>query len=213
MELYRKLKLNADLPLWLINAPDDCLRLFSGYTIKEKLAGNSAPRQLILFAWSAAELAHFISKYSGFITNDTLFWVCYPRKSGTISSDLWMMNGWACVFDAGFRGQATASLNDDWTGFRITKAPKAKASICDVPIEERKVDGIDFVKRTVTLPDDALGLVNKYAGMAAYFNTLSFTAKKEYVIGITESKRAETRIRRIEKMISDLQAKMHTRKK
>ena len=118
------------------------------------------------------------------------------------------MKAWDIVFKSGYRGQTSVSINDTWTGMRFTNAPKKTATICDLPMEERKVEGIDFVNRTVHLPADALSALNKYKGMAAFFSAMSFTHKKEYVQAIVDAKKEETRKRRIEKTIEMLLQKM-----
>ena len=78
-------------------------------------------------------------------------------------------------------------------------------------MEERKHEGIDYIKRTTTLPKDALAAVNKYKGLADHFYAQSFTCQKEYVMAITEAKKPETRTKRIEKMIEMLLPKMHAK--
>jgi hypothetical protein len=211
MELLQKLKIKPDLPLWLINAPDGCMQLFAGLTIMHAPVKNKQAGQLMLFVTSREELEHYLVKMAVHIGHETLFWICYPKKSGAIASDLVLMKSWDSVFMAGYRGQTSVSINDDWSGLRVTNAPREKPSIADVPMEERKIEGIDFVKRTVKLPDDATQAMNEYKGLAACFDSLSFTSKKEYVVAIIEAKKQETRERRIEKMISELQQKMHTR--
>ena len=211
MELLQKLKLKQEQPLWLINAPDDCNGLFDGFNIIKKTGKDMPAGQLLLFVTSSDELYQSLVALDDYIGTDTLFWICYPKKSGTISSDLEGMKTWEGVLQMGYRGQSSASVNDDWSALRLTKAPKVKATLCDLPMDERKVEGIDFVKRTVQLPADALAAVDAFKGMAAYFDSLSFTTKKEYVIAITESKKPETRIRRIEKMVRELGEKMQVR--
>ena len=209
MQLIKKLRLKPEKPLWLINAPADCIDLFADYNLIMKTGKVKPADQLILFAFNSADLFHFLSASEDYITPQTLFWVFYPKKSGSFSSDLVLMKPWEQVFKMGFRGQTSVSVNDNWTGLRITNAPRQKPSICDRPMEERKVEGIDFANRTVKLPSDAQEAMNQYTGISNCFNALSFTDKKEYVIAITDAKKEETRIKRINKMIGDLQNKMH----
>ena len=92
---------------------------------------------------------------------------------------------------------------------RFTSAPKKAPSICDVPMHERKVEGIDFINRTIQLPPDVLAAFSAHKGLHDFFNTMSFTHKKEYMQSIADAKKPETRIRRIEKMIEMLQEKMN----
>ncbi len=211
MELLKKLRLSIDKPLWLINAPDNCIDYFAGYTIKQKPGKEKPVGQLILFAKSGDELNSYLIKLADYIGHDTLFWICYPKKTGSIQSDLILMKTWDIVFNSGYRGQTSVSIDDDWTGMRFTNAPRAKPSDCDLPMEERKHEGIDYVKRTTTLPKDALAAVNKYKGLADYFYGQSFTCQKEYVMAITEAKKPETRTKRIEKMVEMLLPKMHAK--
>jgi bacteriocin resistance YdeI/OmpD-like protein len=212
MDLLTKLRVKADEPLWLINAPANCFGLFPRLEIKEKLPAKKMVDQMILFAHDSKELNHYFPAISEHVSPDTLLWIFYPKKAGSITSDLIEMNNWDIVFKSGYRGQTSVSVNDDWTGFRITNAPKKAPTICDVPMEERKVEGIDFVNRTVTLPVDAIAVLGRYKGMVDFFNTMSFTHKKEHVMAIVDAKKEETRMRRIDKMAEMLQQKMMAKK-
>lgn len=212
MELLKKLRIKTEEPIWLINAPADTLYLFDDLTVKEKLGKEKSVSQLILFAADSRELAHYITKLAPYIGHETLFWIAYPKKSGSISSDLIKMEGWDVMFQSGYRGQTSVSINDDWTGMRFTNAPAKKPSTYNLPPEERNIEGIDFIKRTVKLPPDALAAVKKHKGLEDYFSSLAFTHKKEHVVAILDAKKPETRTRRIEKMIEMLQQKMHAKK-
>lgn len=212
-ELLKKLRVNVDKPLWLINAPDDCLSLFEELEIKSKLQGKRPVPQLILFAYDSADFAKYLPLLECYIAHETLFWICYPKKTGAYTSDLIQMKPWEMIFNAGYRGQTSVSVNDDWTGMRFTNAPKTKESICDLPMEERKVEGIDFKKRTVQLPADVQAAVDKHKGLSDVFYAMSFTNKKEIVMAIADAKKPETRLRRIEKLVEELKQKSAVPKK
>lgn len=209
MDLLKKLHVNIDKPLWVINAPANCLYLFDGLTIKQKTGKEKPVSQLIVFLTSSNELVHYIDKLAPYIGHETLFWIAWPKKSGAVSSDLIHMKSWDVVFNSGYRGQTSVSINDNWTGFRVTNAPPKKPPTYGIAPEDRNVEGIDFVKRTVQLPADALVAVRRYKGLENYFNSLAFTHKKEHVMAILDAKKVDTRRRRIEKMIEMLQQKMH----
>lgn len=209
MSLIHKLRIKPHLPLVLIHAPDDCVHLLDDVALITHATGEKPASQLVLFAVSSNELAHELGILKDYISPETLFWVCYPKKSGAIASDLILMRSWDVVTEAGFRGQTSVSINDDWSALRLTNAPKARPSICDLPMEERKSEGIDYVNRTVQLPPDALKMTGGYPGLSAFFDSLSFTAKKEFALSIADAKKEETRRKRIEKMIAELTLKMH----
>jgi hypothetical protein len=213
MDLVKKLRLNTDQPLWLINVPDDCRTLFPGFEIKEKASKKDQIPQLMLFVMGSKELVHELSIISAHISPDTVFWICYPKKSGSLTSDLVDTKNWDIVYQSGFRAQTAVSVDENWSGLRVTNAPLKTPSLGDIPMEDRKAEGIDFVDRTVKLPDDAMAEVDKHEGMLAFFNAMSFTHKKEYVLAIVEAKQAETRRRRIEKMVEQIMKKMSEPKK
>jgi uncharacterized protein YdeI (YjbR/CyaY-like superfamily) len=58
--------------------------------------------------------------------------------------------------------------------------------------------------KEVRLPDDLAFALKKNKKMSAYFNTLSFTNKKEYIEWIVTAKREETRAERLKGTIEQL---------
>ena len=211
MELIKKLRIKTEEPLWLINCPDNCHNLFNDLILRVKPGKEKPAGQLILFATDSGELDRYIVKLTPYLTPETLFWIAYPKKSGAISSDLIEMKSWDMVFQSGYRPQTSVSINDDWTSLRVTNAPPKRPSTYNLAPEDRNIEGIDFIKRTVQLPADALAAVRKHKGLEPYFNALAFSHKKEHVIAILDAKKEDTRRRRIEKMIDMLQQKMHAK--
>ncbi len=199
MELLKKLKVTTDTPFWVIDAPDEVAALLEGIELKTNPGKIKDVAQLLLFVADSPALKLQLPKLSKCINHNTVFWICYPKKSGSISSDLIRNSTWDIVFDSGYRAQTSVSINNDWTALRVTNAPK-KTTLADLPPEQRNIPGIDFVKRTVTLPEDAATALKAYSGMIEFFNSMAFTHKKEHVAAIEEAKKPETRTRRIQKM-------------
>jgi hypothetical protein len=88
----------------------------------------------------------------------------------------------------------------------VTKKVKAEAGIVfgdmiHVTLEE------DKEIREVIVPDDLAAAFSNVPSVQAIFDSLSYTHRKEYVNWIHEAKKAETRIRRIEKCIEMLLSK------
>src|SRR3954466_1563169 len=109
MELLKKLRINTDQPVWIINLPDSSRPLFEQLDIKEKTGKVKPVGQLLLFTTDSKELTHELVRLADYIGHDTLFWICYPKKSGAISSDLVEMKSWDHVFQSGYRGQSSAA--------------------------------------------------------------------------------------------------------
>jgi len=64
----------------------------------------------------------------------------------------------------------------------------------------------DTEPRVVAVPEDFADALEK-AGLQNVFSKMSYTHQKEYVNAVTEAKREETRVRRIEKAVEHLTAK------
>ncbi len=208
MELHKKLRLTAEKPLWLINAPDDVLPLFDQFEIKQKPGKEKPIPQVVVFVYNRDELEHYLVKLNPWIGHETVCWYAYPKQTSGITSDLIKMESWDIVAKLGYRGQTSVAISEVWSSLRMTNAPPKKPSAYNIPPEQRNVPGIDFVKRTVQMPDDALKMVRKQKGMEEFFNKMAFTHKKEHVVAIVEAKKPETRQRRIEKMVEMLQQGM-----
>ena len=208
MEVLQKLKINTGAPLWLINVPERCEYIFDGIELIRKPSKKQTIIQVVLFAENSETLNHYFHNIIPFISDETLLWVCHPKKSGSIKSDLVRNEGWDDVFKAGYHGVTEAAIDADWTGFRIKKRNKITTFIRDVPMAERKIPCIDFTTRTAQLPPDALAELAQYPGTTDFFNSLAFSHKKEHIIAIEDAKKEATRISRIQRMAAMLQQQM-----
>lgn len=80
---------------------------------------------------------------------------------------------------------------------------KSFGDTVDIKIER------DLEVREVNIPKDALDLLNNNPNAKAYFETLSFTNRKEYIVWIESAKKEETRKNRLDLFI----VKLNQRKK
>lgn len=205
MELTKRLRIDTSDGLWVVNAPSDLATVLPNITTYNKASNKKPVKQLMLFAYNSSDFHKYLPKLIGYIAHNTLFWISYPKQSGSIESDLTKMEPWEYITSLGFRGQTSIHINNDWTGMRFTNAPRKKPSLAELPPEERKVEGIDFVNRTTTLPKDAKLALGKYNGLVAFFEDMAFTHRKEYIMAIVEAKKPETRMNRINKMVEMVQ--------
>jgi len=216
MSFLGKLKIKEDYPLILIDAPKELLPAFGNLTFRTSFAGKEKATQLLFFAKDKKALDAKINDILKALSEDAILWVAYPKKSGAIQSDLIRDEGWETIYRSDWKPVSSISIDDNWSGIRFKHESKLKKLVRDVPMEERKVEGVDFVNRTAKLPQDAMSMMKPYKGLEAFFDTLSFTHKREYVTSIVEAKKPETRLRRIEKMIEmvlKLKEQKETKKK
>jgi len=92
--LLQKLRVKPDVPLVILNLPPDCKSLFDDREYKTSKPRTGAIEQLIFFAKDAATLEDQFVPLVPQLVSDPLAWVLYPKKSGSIASDLSMTEGW-----------------------------------------------------------------------------------------------------------------------
>lgn len=201
------------MPFWLVDMPGDVDIDTAGMEVYTNLGSEKNLQQVLLFAENKKALDPMLNKILPRLADKAVFWVAYPKKSGKIKSDLIRDEGWDKVFASGYRIVASAAINDNWSAVRISKIDANKVYKSAIPIAERKTPGIDYIKRTAELPVDAKEAIRKFEGLEHFFNTMSFTHKKEHVEAIEEAKKPETRQRRIDKMIMMLLAMQEKKKK
>lgn len=203
MSVLKKFRIDAGKPLWLINVPMECRHLFEdAEEIKTSLSGKTTIPQVVLFAEDSLKLNALADMIANRVTAESVIWIAYPKKGSRLESDLHRDKVWEYLFTR-FKGVASVAIDETWSGMRFKKKDPDKTSAW-IPMEERKTEGIDYVARTVKLPDDALRAMKHIIGLEEFFYSMSFSHKREYVEAIVDAKKPETRLRRIEGMIKSL---------
>ncbi len=134
-------------------------------------------------------------------------WVYYPKVSSKIQTDLTRDKGWDCLLAESDKLTwiNLISFNETWSvfGFRAkTEADKKKEA---KPKTEREIfNWVNPTTKEVKLPEDLSAVLKKNKKEAAFFATLSFTNKKEYIEWIVTAKREETRDERVRGTIERL---------
>lgn len=199
MSVIAKLKIKSDQPFTILNLPGECRHLFEEAEFTATVKDTAS--QLLLFAVDSANLAQSLSLIAEKIAPDAGVWVAFPKKSSGLKTDLSRDNGWDALHGLGYAPVSLIAIDDTWSALRFKQKEALKDAKRDIPMAERQVEGIDFSNRTVVLPGDAFAALSEFEGLVAFFNSMSFTHKKEYVEAIVEAKKPETRQKRIDKMI------------
>lgn len=146
------------------------------------------------------------------LQEDTLAWVYYPKGSSKMQTDLTRDKGWEDLLTEDIQWLTLISFDDTWSAFsfrRKTASNQASGRASNLksaaPAKERPVlEYIDAAKKTVRLPEDLSTRLEKNKKAGSFFESLSFTNKKEYVEWIVSAKRAETRTKRVKETLDRL---------
>jgi hypothetical protein len=118
------------------------------------------------------------------------------------------------AFDAGKRPRVIVYIGGH--SYRSTVAAYGDVFMLPLALEHRQAAGVeagdvveitlelDTAPRTVDVPDDLAAALAARPGLREAFDALSYTARKEHVRQVESAKAAETRQRRIEKIVAGL---------
>ncbi len=194
---------------WLFyNAPDHYLAalepLPDATTTTFEPVGNIDGVQL--FVIDSADLASSLAIIAPLLKPDTLIWATYPKKASGIKTDLEMTKSWDEAAKYGLRPVAAASIDEKWTAMRLRPEEQTKVSeFCNEEIEKNdNSQYIDLVNRKIIPPPDMQAVLSKSSAAMSFFDALSFTNKKEYVIWILSAKQEKTKNDRLEKLTEKL---------
>lgn len=207
-ELARKLKIKAGQSVLLLNADgalrDELIQL-PGITVDEKATGDYGVS--IAFCTTKQDFEKILPKLTRAYKARSLLWIAFPKKNSGIQSDLGMYEGWEALSGSGFEGIAMISLNDTWSACRLRPSSEIKRtniSNKEIPTNDFG-DYVNVVNKTIRIPEDLTSVLDQHPAAKAFFEALSYSHRKEYVIWILSARRAETRSDRVEKTVAKLQ--------
>lgn len=209
-DLNKKLQVKPGTKWFLFNAPANYLPLIeplpNGVSISYE--PFSVPDGIQLFIQNSTELTASLKIIRPVLKAGTIFWIAYPKKKSGIVTDLEMMSSWDELTRIGLRIVTSVSVNDTWTALRFKPIEKTKTSESNnANIRNNEYSRyIDVDNKQITLPPDmADALQNKPAAMS-FYQDLSYSNKKEYVLWILTAKQEKTRNERLVKLVEKLLA-------
>jgi len=203
-----KLKIQPKMTLLTINSPADFKKGLEGLPAGVKIADNTKTYdQVHWFVMNKAQMEKEMSKVMKLLKPGITVWVYYPKVSSKLHTDLTRDKGWNCLLAEADKLTwiSLISFDDTWSvfGFRAkTEADKKKEA---KPATPREIfNWVNPQTKEVKLPDDLSVALKKNKQASAFFDSLSFTNKKEYVEWIVTAKREETRADRVNGSIERL---------
>jgi hypothetical protein len=195
-----KLKIKEKFTLLTVNEPAGFKKGLQNLPRGVKITTTgSAYDQVHWFVLNRAQLEKEMSKIMKLVKADVMVWVYYPKGTSKIQTDLTRDKGWDCLLKESDKLTwiSLISFDDTWStfGFRAkTEADKKKEA---EPTVREIFNWVNPKTKEITLPDDLATALKKNKKEAAFFDSLSFTNKKEYLEWIVTAKREETRKERI----------------
>jgi hypothetical protein len=191
--LEKKLLIKAGKSVMLINAPQ-------GFSKEVKPTNNADV--VIAFVKSKADIIKLSPKAIKSVKEDGVLWFAYPKISSGIKTDINRDNGWSVLQEKKFEPVTQIAIDETWSALRFKPVDKIPKMIRQMPMGAKQPK--DLKDRVLDVPVELTQLLNKNAKAKNFFDTLSFTNRKEYAVWISSAKRPETKEKRLTDTLNKL---------
>ncbi|TXK79340.1 YdeI/OmpD-associated family protein [Paenibacillus sp. N3.4] len=210
-DLIKKLRLAGCKRALIMNAPEGYAEklnpLPEGVLVTEQKESEQVYDFVQVFVHNLAEVQHLAPDAIRAVKPEGMLWINYPKGTSKIKTDIHRDSGWQTVTDLQFEGVSLVSIDETWSAMRFRPVGLVKSQR-----SERVADRAEhtanaspaIADKTVIVPDDLAGAFLTNAAAQSFYETLSYTNRKEYVRWITEAKREETRNGRVTKTVDKL---------
>jgi hypothetical protein len=204
--IAQKLKIKDGYSLLTVNAPAEFEKELVDLPPSVSISGKATTyNQIHWFVKDKSQMEKEVGKVIALLKEDVLCWIYYPKGSSKIQTDLTRDKGWdALLKHNNLHWVNLISFNDTWSAFGMRLKTDADNKKEEKPKDRPIFDYIDATKKLIRLPEDFEKQLQKAKKEKAYFDTLSFTNKKEYVEWIVTAKREETRATRVKESVERL---------
>ncbi|WP_051317116.1 YdeI/OmpD-associated family protein [Ectobacillus panaciterrae] len=205
--VIKKLRIPEDEPILILQAPSeylDDIRALLGETEVHTESKQDKYNFVHLFVSSIAELEKWAPAAIAAAAYDKLLWISYPKKSGKIKTDINRDAGWELVMQAGWEGVSLISIDETWSALRFRPAEQISVTRKS-SIGVKKTISEKTENRELEMPTELEDLLNQKEDAKLFFQSLSYTYKKEYIQWITSAKREETKRKRLQQTMEKLE--------
>jgi hypothetical protein len=200
--MLEKLQLKDEKNLLIQGLPSTVEKQFVKISFAKNITPLLKARKIdfaLVFAISHKQLKDILTDVVPALHENAKLWVAYPKAASKIVSDLTRDCNWECISQHGYETVRLITLDSIWSAMRFKKTEQIQR-----PAMATEIPGINFESRTISTPSELELLFSKNEPAKAFFETLSFTNKKEYITWIAGAKREETKLARLEATIDKL---------
>jgi hypothetical protein len=123
-DIQRKIRLHPGLSACFVNAPAEYIQLMSSLPFDIIPDGSKSGKYdfIQVFGSNKTELAQLVRKTFTIGKYDCLFWICYPKGSGKIKSDINRNAVWEIAIQVGMKCVSQVAIDETWSALRCRPA-------------------------------------------------------------------------------------------
>ncbi|MFN6089882.1 MAG: YdeI/OmpD-associated family protein [Cyclobacteriaceae bacterium] len=157
---------------------------------------------LLVFVKDKEDISMSVDQAISSLGPKGVLWFAYPKKSSGIKTDINRDSGWSPLAKNKFVPVTQVAIDETWSALRfkpVDQIPKLTRKTpsglpLSMPNKERKIE----------LPKAFQQLLSKNKKAGVFFQSLSFTNRKEYVVWLESAKKPETKQKRLTSAIEKL---------
>ena len=209
-QLLKKLQIKSGFKISVLNAPANAEAIFDPIPNDVSFSLNKEAQfdAVLIFAQTKADMLSALNHCAKQIDTKTICWILYPKSKSGLATDLNLMQSWDDLKTFGLAPCASAAVNNTWAALKIK--PEAATKRSGVGNEEIVNNAygeyIDVQHKIITLPADLKAVLEKNSKALAFYEQLSYSNRKEYVLWVLTAKQEKTRFERIQKTLEKLEA-------
>ncbi len=117
-KIFKKLRLDSDKALLIVNAPSEYLALLEGSSFDNEPKGEGLYDFVQVFATEQATLEQFMKTVGKAGKFDCVFWACYPKGTGKIKSDIKRETVWTAFDLIELQAVSQVAIDETWSALR-----------------------------------------------------------------------------------------------
>ena len=207
--IQKKLRIHEGLDITLLNVPTTYFEtvgeLPSGVTTSFSLKKKTG--YVHLFVANKTELEKYFPIICKLLKPEGLLWISFLKKKKNTSTDLTRDTGWECLTQHPMKWITLISFDDNWSAFLMRNVLPEKMTLNEIlHNHETNKSEKKLQPKELIVPIDLQQLLLKNKSAKTFFDSLSYTNRKEYVVWVDSAKRDETKSDRLRKTIEKLNA-------
>ncbi|RZL64685.1 MAG: hypothetical protein EOO93_06995 [Pedobacter sp.] len=206
--LLKKLQIKSGFKVKVVNAPENFPAIIGNIPSDIAISFNIQTEfdGLLVFAITNRDLVNALRIEK--IEAKTICWIFYPKAKSKLASDLNLMQNWEDLKSFNLTPCGSAAINETWTALRIKPESELKRSgLGNTEIAKSDYGNyIDVANKIINLPEDLEIELKKQPSAFNFYQSLSYSNRKEYVLWVLSAKQEKTRIDRIAKTAEKLSA-------
>lgn len=206
VSLLEKLQLKDEKNILVQGLPSTVEKQFSKVTFAKNLTPLLRARKVdfaLVFAINKNQLRDILKDVVPALHQNGKLWVAFPKLTSKIVSDLARDCSWDCVAQHGYESVRLINVDHVWSAMHFKKSSSLKVNT-PRPVTVSETMAQAPRERAITVPVEIERFFLKNKKAAAFFESLSYMNRKEYVTWISSARRDETRNARIEATMEKL---------